>query len=63
MGKYYILLAVGAIFNVLSLGKLIRLVTLRILYPKATIEQIESFEKNTKRDYYILGKKDKKEID
>jgi hypothetical protein len=63
MKNYFILLAIGAVFNVLSLGKLIRIVTLRILYPKATIEQIESFEKNTKRNYNNLIRKNKKEID
>ena len=39
--------------KVLSLGKLIRLRQHKKLYPEATLKDIESFEKNTKRDYMI----------
>ncbi len=61
MEKYFILLAIGTILKVLRLGKLIRLITLRILYPNATIEQVESFEKHTKQNIYIQWiKKDEK---
>ncbi|MET2986303.1 hypothetical protein [Aureibaculum conchae] len=49
MKLYLILVGIALIFNSLSLGKLFRLILLRILYPKATIKQIESFEKNTKK--------------
>ncbi|WP_298550373.1 hypothetical protein [uncultured Algibacter sp.] len=41
----------------LSLGKLIRINLLKKLYSKASIKEIESFEKNTKRDYNFNWKK------
>ena len=40
-----------ALCKVLSLGKLIRLKQHKKLYPKATLKEIESFEKNTKRKF------------
>ena len=49
-----------ALFKVLSLGKFIRLLLLKKLYPKATIKEIESFEKNTKHNYSsVLGSQTK----
>ncbi len=41
----------------LSLGKLIRLWQHKKLHPEATLKDIESFEKNTKRDYHFNWKK------
>ena len=45
------LFGIASIIEILSLGKLIRLIFFRIFYPTATLKQIESFEKNTKRKY------------
>ena len=47
-----ILLIVGLIKE-LSLGKLFRLILIRILYPKTTLKDVESFEKNTKRSFNL----------
>ena len=45
--------------KVLSLGKLIRLWMHKKLHPEASLKEIESFEKNTKRDYTINWNKTK----
>ena len=39
--------------KVLSLGKLIRLWMQKKLHPEASLKEIESFEKNTKKVYTI----------
>tara|TARA_R100001369_G_scaffold8893_3_gene21361 strand:- start:22386 stop:22571 length:186 start_codon:yes stop_codon:yes gene_type:complete len=57
METYLIIGAISSLIiglcNVLSLGKLIRLKQHKKLYPEATIKEIQSFEKNTKRDNII----------
>ncbi|MGE5943143.1 MAG: hypothetical protein ACM31G_02280 [Flavobacteriales bacterium] len=46
--------------KVLSLGRFLRLILLKILHPKATLTEIESFEKNTKSNYsFRLNRKKK----
>ena len=47
----FTLIAVVSIIKALSFDKLLRLIFFRIFYPKATIKQLENFEKNTKRNY------------
>lgn len=49
--------------KVLSLGKLIRLWQHKKLHPDVTLKEIESFEKSTKTNcYLVLKPKDKIEI-
>lgn len=54
MNLYLIILAcfsfIISLCQVLSLGKLIRLWQHKKLHPCATLKDIESFEKNTKRE-------------
>jgi hypothetical protein len=53
METYFILESIFSFIislcSVLNLGKLFRLMLLNKIYPNATIKEIESFEKNTKR--------------
>ena len=44
-------LGIIVLIKALGIGKLARLALLRFFYPKATITQIESFEKNTRWTY------------
>jgi len=47
------------IIKALDFGRLLRIILLKILFKKISIKEVESFEKNTKRNYYIWDKKDK----
>lgn len=51
METYLGYIALGVILNSLSAGKILQITFLRILYPKAGIEKIESFIKNTKTKF------------
>ncbi len=42
--------------HAMELGKVIRLVVIKKLYPKTTIKDIENYEKNTKTKYFIPRK-------
>jgi hypothetical protein len=62
-------LIIGAIFsfiiglcNVLGLGKLIRIILIKFLYPNAKLKEIESFEKSTKSNYSFNLKSNKKDL-
>ena len=61
METYFILISITSFIiglcQVLSLGKLIRLWQHKKLHPEATLKGIESFEKNTKKNYTIHRKK------
>lgn len=46
--------------KVLKLGKLIRLWQHKKLHPNATLKDIESFEKNTARNFYFYTNKNGK---
>lgn len=59
MEKYLIFTFIIGLCKVLSIGKLIRLWQHKKLHPEATLKDIESFEKNTKRDYHFNFKKTK----
>jgi len=43
--------------KVLSLGRFLRIILLKILFPKATLKEIENFEKNTKSNFIFNLKK------
>lgn len=51
-----------ALCKVLSLGKLIRLSQHKKLFPEATLKDVESFEKNTKQNYYFDWKSKKNQL-
>jgi len=46
-----------ALCSVLSLGKLYRLIRIKKLFPEATLKDIQSFEKNTKRTRSFWSKR------
>ncbi|MEH1007621.1 hypothetical protein VDP25_07735 [Winogradskyella sp. ECml5-4] len=48
MELYLELIAISAIANALGIGKLLQILFLRIIYPKAGIKDLECFIKNTK---------------
>lgn len=52
MEVYIILSGIGLIFRVLSLGRLLRLILLKILFKNITIKELESFEKNSRQKYF-----------
>lgn len=51
METYIIYIVFAAILNSLKVGNILQILTLRILYPKAGIEKIESFIMNTKTKF------------
>lgn len=51
METYYILIAIILIFRSLSLGNIIQIIFLRLLYPNATIKEVENFIKKTKTKF------------
>jgi len=55
-----IITAICSLFGVLRFGKLIRIISLKLLFPKATIKEIESFEEKTKPKYFWNQKQNKK---
>ncbi len=57
MEDYLFLFAFGYILKTIGLSKLLRLIFFRIAYPKATLNQIESFEKNTSWFRQIIERK------
>lgn len=60
METYLKLLALAFIFNSIGIKNILQILLLRILYPKATIEQIESYAKSTKFNYNVwLGRRNK----
>lgn len=48
MERYLILIAIAVIIDRLGIGKILQIIFLRNLYPKADIKDLESFIKNTK---------------
>ena len=44
------------ILNVLGIGKLLLIVLLKKMFPKASIKQVESFVKNTKTNFLVKRK-------
>ena len=46
----------------LSFGKLIRIILLKILFPNAKLKDLESFEKNSKRDYFFDQKSNRNDL-
>jgi len=48
MKIYLILIAIAVIANSLGIGKILQIVFIRVLYPKASIKDLENFIKNTK---------------
>ncbi|WP_343328996.1 hypothetical protein [Polaribacter staleyi] len=59
METYLIITAICSLLGVLKFGKLIRIISLKLLFPKATIKEIESFEENTSPKYFWNHKKTK----
>jgi len=51
METYLSYIALGVILNSLNTGKILQIIFLRMLFPKAGIEKIESFIKNTKTKF------------
>ena len=51
METYLKYIAIVAILNSLNIGKILQILFLRILYPKAGIQKIEKFIKNTKTKF------------
>lgn len=51
MEGYLKIIALVAILRSLNIGNILQILFLRILYPKAGIEKIESFIKNTKSKF------------
>lgn len=48
MEIYLSLIAIAVIANALGIGKILQIIFLRVLYPKASIKDLESFIENTK---------------
>lgn len=48
MEKYLILVALAVILRSLNAGKILEIICLRALYPKAKIKEVEKFIKKTK---------------
>ena len=57
MENYWIILSIVHGLNVIGFGKLLRLLFFRVAYPRATLKQIESFEKNTRILFPTFKKK------
>ena len=60
MESYLIITAIYGLFRVLKFEKLLRIISLKLLFPKATIKEIESFEEKTSPKYFWNQKKNKK---
>lgn len=52
METYLIITAVSSLLVVLRFGKLIRIFSLKILFPKITIKELESFEEKTNQQFF-----------
>ncbi len=59
METYLIVIGISSLMGVLSFGKLIRIVFLKILFPKVTIKELESFEEKTSPKHFWNKKRDK----
>jgi hypothetical protein len=60
METYLIITAICSLLGVLRFGKLIRIISLKLLFPKATIKDLESFEEKTRPKYFWNQKRNKK---
>jgi len=53
MKIYFVLIAIAVILNAIGVRKILQIIFLRILYPKASIKDIERFIKNTKTKFKL----------
>ena len=60
METYLIITAICSLLGVLKFGKLLRIISLKLLFPKATIKEIESFEEKTIPKYFWSQKRNKR---
>tara|TARA_R110002124_G_scaffold257356_1_gene423092 strand:- start:9 stop:194 length:186 start_codon:yes stop_codon:yes gene_type:complete len=60
MKTYLILTAICSILAVLRFDKLMRIILLKLLFPKITIEELERFEKKTRSKYFWNQKRNQK---
>ena len=60
MKEHLILTGICSILVVIKFDIILRIILLKLLFPNITIEELESFEKKTKRKYFWNQKRNKK---